>query len=362
MSRQAPYLQRRGDRFYLRIAVPSDLQSIIGDREITRALRTSDKRVAAPLALELAASAKRLFVDLRIGRGEMGEEKLKDIVRDAKRRIEIAKIEERHEDELITQRRQHLRELEMATLRAKAEVLEKLVAAGTGVPAAPPPPKPESPLLSTVIDSFLATYNGDKKPAMLKKHSSVLPVLLEIIGDRPVSELKQQHLVDFFDELMKLPPSWKSDLEKHGCSLKELARMSHPKTIGPKTIDDTYKASVRAFLTAAKSRWQDQGFPVTLTTNGIEYRGTREEGENKQRAFRPDELKRLFEGAAMKLIASDPAQAHRYWLPHIGLFTGARVNEICQLNPQLDIIQADGIWCFNMGDHLTDGWWISAPP
>lgn len=356
MTRQAPYLQRRGDVFFLRVAVPADLQSIVGGREITRTLRTTDKRVAVPLALEMAASVKRLFMDLRIGRGDVSDSKLMEVVRDAKRKIEIAKIEERHEDDLIAQRRQHLRELEVAGLRAKAEVLDQLMAAGVSLGAsrsAEPTPAP-APLFSAVIDHFLKTYNGEKKAAMLMKHKAVLPVMLEIIGDKPVSELKQADLMHFFDVLLKLPPRWKDAVRKRGCTLLELADMSHTVTIGPKTFEDTYKASVRVFLTRAKALWLDQGFPVTLTTNGVEYVGDREPGENKQRAFLPEELKRLFEGASMRSFAEDPAQAHRYWLPHIGLFTGARVNEVCQLNPQLDIIEIDGVRCFNMTEE-TEG-------
>lgn len=62
------------------------------------------------------------------------------------------------------------------------------------------------------------------------------------------------------------------------------------------------------------------------------------------------ELQRLFHGDEMKELASDPSRAHQFWLPHVGLYTGARVNEICQINPQIDIRQEldTGIWYFNI--------------
>ena len=41
----------------------------------------------------------------------------------------------------------------------------------------------------------------------------------------------------------------------------------------------------------------------------------------------------------MKQYASDKSTAHYCWLPLIGLHTGARINEICQLNPMVDIAQ-----------------------
>lgn len=66
MPRQAPYLLRRGDTLSFRIAVPCDLRTLIGGRELTKTLRTADKRIAVPIALEFAATAKRLFNDLRV--------------------------------------------------------------------------------------------------------------------------------------------------------------------------------------------------------------------------------------------------------------------------------------------------------
>lgn len=58
----------------------------------------------------------------------------------------------------------------------------------------------------------------------------------------------------------------------------------------------------------------------------------------------------------MRRFATDPEQVHRYWLPHIGLFTGARVNELCQVNPQTDIVQDQDskIWYFWITEE-TDG-------
>jgi integrase len=199
-----------------------------------------------------------------------------------------------------------------------------------------------------VIQDFLQHYEKSKKTSMLKKHGAVLPMMLEVIGDKPVSELRQVDLRDFFALLANLPPRWKDKCRQLNLSVRELAELEHDETLGPKSFEDTYLASVRPFLKAARVNYQDQGFPANLTIDGIEYIGDRVEGESKQRAFKLDELKRLFEGAEIKRYAEDPTLAHCYWLPHIGLFTGARVNEICQINPQTDIIQDKdfGIWHF----------------
>jgi integrase len=39
----------------------------------------------------------------------------------------------------------------------------------------------------------------------------------------------------------------------------------------------------------------------------------------------------------------------RYWIPLIGLYSGMRLAEICQLHIE-DIIRLDGSWCFDIND------------
>jgi integrase len=196
-----------------------------------------------------------------------------------------------------------------------------------------------APMLKAVIDGFLGKYPQDKKSAMFKKHKPVLSMLLEVVGNKPINELKQADINDFFELLERLPPRWADQCRKRKLTVRELAELDFDITLGPKSFDDTYIASIRPFLKSAKKDWQDQGFPLGLTTDGIEYLGDREEGESKQRAFERDELVRLFEGDEMRRFANDSSQHHFYWILHLGLFTGARVNEICQINPQTDILQ-----------------------
>jgi len=38
-----------------------------------------------------------------------------------------------------------------------------------------------------------------------------------------------------------------------------------------------------------------------------------------------------------------------FWLPVLGLFTGCRIEELCQLHCS-DVIQYDGIWCLDIND------------
>lgn len=387
------YLQQRGFGLAFRIAVPADLRPILGLSEITRTLGTGCKNSAVPNSLEYAAQAKRLFAQLREEiRVGIDEERLLRHAARLKREFRAGRLADEAEAELEEQRGRFHADKRVAELEAKLEgmqaVLEGLKAgtvqimapapiaapvaspaAAAPIPAAPIPeampapaaPEPKvrksktkgAPTLGKVVDLFLSRYPKDKSASMFRKHSGVLPLLVEVIGkNKPVDELKQADITHFFDLIQKLPPRWKDVCNREKIGARELAKRKHELTLGEKTFDDTYLASVRPFMKEARLQWLDQGWPAHITCEGVKFRGDREAGENKQRAFKTAELERLFHGPELQAAAIDAAQEHEFWFPAVGLFTGARVNEICQLNPQTDILQEaeTGIWHF----HITD--------
>lgn len=351
MRHSGPYIQRRGFGLTFRIAVPVDLRKQLGIREITKALPTTNRQEAVALALSLAHQAKVLFFRLR--------QRMKKPNSSNDDSLEVGYTLEFSLDSfgfatgVKVQAEPHEQEAVNSALQTVLANQGKRSAPSTQETkdrptAEPPSAERNTPMLSEVVGAFLDSYQKTKKPAMFKKHQPVLGMLLSVIGDKPVGQLLQKDINDFFDLLANLPPRWSDQCRQLGISVRELADQDHDVTLGPKSFNDTYLASVRPFLKAARKNYQDQGFPTCLTTEGTEYKGDREEGEHKQRAFKLPELQRLFEGAEMRNFAADKAMAHYYWLPHIGLFTGARVNEICQLNPQTDILKdpETGVWYF----------------
>lgn len=215
-------------------------------------------------------------------------------------------------------------------------------------PLAPPMPSATAPAGTLMLSSVVSGFLGKQDPAtpMYSKYSACLALFLEVVGEVPVQGLRQKTIDDFFALLCKLPPRWSYERRKRGCSVAELAAMEWPKTMAPKTFEDTYMAALRPFLKDARRLYGDQGFPLALTPDGIKYTGKMAGGANRQRALRSDELRRLYEGPECAAFAADPNQADRYWFPLVGLYTGARVNEVCQLNPQCDIREEEGVWSF----------------
>lgn len=201
------------------------------------------------------------------------------------------------------------------------------------------------PLLSVLVKDFLSRQDATSQ--MYKKYKATLELFHAFMGDRPGHDLKQRELEDFFACLCRLPPHWKK--ESKVLTVREIAAKEWPKTLHLNTVEKSYRPALRIFLEDCQRVYHDEArpFPQGLTVKGIKYSGSRTAPEGHQRALRPDELKRLFEGPEYRAFAADPDKAHCYWLPLIGLFTGARVNEVCQLHPSLDIEEEEGVWRFN---------------
>ncbi len=178
---------------------------------------------------------------------------------------------------------------------------------------------------------------------MNEKHSFVLPALVEVVGDLPIADLRQGHIKEFLLTVQKLPPRWTDIRRKEGKTIREIAAQDWDKTLSLATYDGTYRASLHSFLTRSVMEWQDIGFPTTLTTN-VPYLGTRTAKVQKQRALTQDEIRTIFFNEEMERITKSSSKAYRFWLLAIELYTGARVREICQINPQHDWGCTNGIW------------------
>jgi hypothetical protein len=208
-----------------------------------------------------------------------------------------------------------------------------------------------TPMLSEVTQGYLDYYKKLDKPAMLSKVNTVMPLLVDIIGDKPIGSLLQTDLERYFEAIQCLPPRWKDVCRHESLSVRELALQQRGE-MSKGTFDGTYLAAMTPFIRYCRRKWQDQGWPMTLTTEGVQYIGSRKEATGGQRNFEPEELMRLFKGPEMEALARNANEAHKFWLPHVGLFTGARVNELCQLNPQTDIRcdARSGVWFFDITD------------
>lgn len=319
---KTPYLFRRKNIYYFRIRIPLEHQETLKNREIVHSLKTENRAEAIPKALKLAANFKALLQDLKAG-------KRQNICR--------SDLVAGTNNPETTQKKQTASE-------PPSPVGFKQIAF-----SATPVEKSNVPLLATVVGDFLKRYDPSAK-VMLGKLNATLPIFVELLGNKPADEILQANINQFFDDAQRLPVR-RDSKEFSGLPIRKIIEANTGPTISEKTFKSTYRACVSVFLNWAEVHYKDQGFPA-LSVDGAVYRGERGDGINKQRAATSEELQKLFNNPKMKKYAANPETEHYFWLPALGLYTGARINELCQLNPTEDIKQdlATGIWYFNITD------------
>lgn len=376
MPKKIPYLTRRGNVFYLRVAVPAELRDTFQQREFTQTLNTECRREAVPKAFELASQVKKLF----------NETKPMDLK--TKRRLfikdELRKLAEaRHQDELEQKESQHTAELRRATaeaaLKAENELLKQLVLAGGQPNNSPATSEHEpvkvvssnsrAPMLSTVFDEYVRLYKGSGSKGgeeNLDKIKTFGGLFISFIGERKIDAISQKEVNQFFRLLTKYPGG-RGGLSAEMKKMSFLERIEHAEKnnsvrTSPKTYASNYLSPANLFFTWLKANYEDYAPAITLDhINYTQYGGQRDKGEDKQRALKIQEIKRLMCSEKMISYAGNFKTQHQYWLPMIGLFTGARVNEICQLNPQHDISkdESTGLWFFDFTEETPSGEGVS---
>lgn len=212
-------------------------------------------------------------------------------------------------------------------------------------------PKPDGVTLGAVIRRYIETLpeNHYKRKLVL-----CLTLLREVVGaSLLVKDLKQTHVRDFLLTVCDLPSDWGKRFKEKRITLAELLAEEDGEGLSETTYKDSYRATLTKFLSRAVRDYGDQGFPVLSAD--YEYTGNQKAARDKQRHLEEAELVRLFEGGEFAAIAADPEQEHRYWLPVIGLYTGARPREICQLNPQCDWGVMGQVWFLIFDENTASG-------
>jgi integrase len=80
-----------------------------------------------------------------------------------------------------------------------------------------------------------------------------------------------------------------------------------------------------------------------------------------EKKTRVDELRDVFDSGDLKKLFRDSKEfsedahtnPHNFWVPILGLYTGCRLEELCQLYIS-DLIEIEGIWCLNIVEDKED--------
>jgi integrase len=201
-------------------------------------------------------------------------------------------------------------------------------------------------LLSELIEDYkrdrLAA--GKWTPKTEDENLAVYKLCLTIIGDLPIGDIGDDQALTYVETLKKLPPNMNKMPAYRGKTMSEVISLN-PAPMATRTINKSLERISSLFKFATSKPKYD------LRYNPFSGRSLDESNAQQREPFTVDELARLF-GAA-EHAQRRYKTAYSYWLPLMGLLTGARLNELCQLHLS-DFEVIGGIDCINIQD-VEDG-------
>ncbi len=318
---------RHGTQFYFRRRVPDDLQALIGKRVLCKSLGTADRRSAMIRARLLASRTDQLFETLRTVRPidlnrYMGWTLKCDF--DGHGRMQRLEVDARPDEADIAIRVTKELSAHLASLPDAADRAPAAEQGGTTAPltTAPAQASQDGPTIRQVWERYKTEKIQSKRwkdgeDTARYDHWPHVRALTDLIGDRPIRAVTADDIGHFQTHVLADPKGGsdsnrKKRLERAGA----LFRFAKTKRL----ITDSYNE-----LFKHPGRVQHASYA----------------------RFERDDLKGLFESDAYRKNSfTKPSQ---YWLPPLALFTGARLNELCQLRT-IDVGEHDDIPTLTIDD------------
>jgi integrase len=176
---------------------------------------------------------------------------------------------------------------------------------------------------------------------------------VELHGDLPVSVIGTGHIREFKDILRQLPR--RRSGEWSTMPLRELVARTCDDPSIFRVANETVKKQLGA-LKALLGFAVDNGLCATNVAGAVKFRAGKAV-EPPRVPYDPDDLKRIFEQSPLYRGCQSPARRSQpgttmihdalFWLPLLGLFTGARLEEIGQSQVE-DIREENGVWLLDI--------------
>jgi len=321
MSNTYLVFRQTGSSYFFRSIVPKDLQSLLGTKEFQLSLRCGILKQAKLLSSHLYNLSQHLYDQLRDNSGHL--------------RTTIDQIKERLRSEL-----------------------------GKSNPAITPNPKPEEAKLSNnqkptetltnptssaislsqLSSKFITAKNEAGYPSKtINGYHDTHKLAISVLGDVAIDSLTHQDGRNWVEVLKKLPANRSKSYSR--MTINQLLQLEDELTLSHKTI---VKHTERM---SALFNWAiNQGY----TSENV-FRGKLEpirKTEIIEKHFTDQELN-LILGERLTSESLTINKPERYWTTLISAYSGARLNEVCQLDVA-DIEKIDGIWAMNLNADSED--------
>jgi integrase len=177
------------------------------------------------------------------------------------------------------------------------------------------PKKPQ--LLSSLIELYKLEHSPNWKPKTVDEYESQFKVLLSVTGDAPVNEYDREGCLDSRNELI-----WKG--------------------LSPRTVNKYLGLLSSLFRWGVRHEYVKSN-PAEGMMLDIPRRPDKE-----RKAYDVEDLQRVVDNLPIK---ND--EQWKVWIPIIGMLSGMRREEICQLYPS-DVRLVGDVWCLDVNCNNDD--------
>ena len=205
-------------------------------------------------------------------------------------------------------------------------------------------------LLSDCIDEFINEKKRGWKDVNshtneYKDYRPKLSLLVEILGNPFVGQVTKTDIVKYKNFLFQMPSNRNKKSTYISKSIDQLMEMDIPsEDLLSNTTIGNHFVKIASFLA-----WlHENDFVQSNLSSPLRRVIKKERPDSELRsAFTVSDLDALFNNDYY-FLSKHRYNSH-YWIPLLALFTGARLNELCQLD-RADIVQIDGVWCIDVND------------
>ena len=293
----------RNGVYYFRANIPTDLQHHFPTAEIKKSLKTKDSKSAKVLALSHEYQMQRAYVRLRTGM--LSDNMVRQVV-----------------SEILPHR---VSSSVSDAVTPKRERLPRTVSK-----------KKQNTLLSVMIKNYVADKEVEWTSKTKMEVAGVFKLLVDMLGDIDVCSISKPLVVELRSNLLKLPPNVYKKYP--GKTIKQVLAVNSETTMSIKTVNK-HVARLGSLLLYC----MDENIISKNPASGLKISQKKKASEERS-AYSVEDV-----GHIIKSLPEKSSRPERYWIPLIGLYSGLRLNEICQLYVN-DIKQVDDVWCFDINN------------
>lgn len=213
--------------------------------------------------------------------------------------------------------------------------------------------------LGELVGQYRADYEKTKSVGekRLSKVAAALELIIRFFGkDTLINEIDRKRCREFRDLLNELPSNLRKHFPEDNISFDKIKRATVVRKLGllARDTQDVYFNALKRLLNWAKNEGSIERNPA----NDLFPLREKMAAKEARNPFTRDQLHRIFNAPLYRGSIDDGPgfgkqgptvhRGTRFWVPLIGLFTGMRLNEICQLDCD-DVGQSEeGVYFFSV--------------